>query len=114
MRGQRPFEGAKNEKTPDSNLMICPAGVDDRAVFMWNIAGTYGNCQEGAMVESARLGPSRDLGRTPKPVHPHTVHAAAKKRRHGYLPFYGWCPPQSSIDRPIVPMCMRVLRCTNR
>lgn len=46
MRGRRPFEGAKNEKTPDSNLMICRAGEECRAVFMWNIAGTYAVCQE--------------------------------------------------------------------
>ena len=45
MRGGRPFEGAKNEKTPDSNLMICRARVGDRAIFMWNIAGTLAVCQ---------------------------------------------------------------------
>jgi len=45
MRGQRPFEGAKKEKIPDSNLMIYPAGVDGRAGFMWNISRTSGSCQ---------------------------------------------------------------------
>jgi len=45
MRGRGPFEGAKNENTPDSNLMICPAGVAGGAIFMRNIAGTLVVCQ---------------------------------------------------------------------
>jgi hypothetical protein len=34
MSGQTPFEGAKNEKTPETNLMIADAGANGAAVPM--------------------------------------------------------------------------------
>lgn len=75
MRGRRPFERAKNEKTPDSNLMICRAVVDGRAVFMWNISGTLVLCQQPS--DFRRKSAHRRL-RAPIPVVCETVAHSQK------------------------------------